>query len=631
MKTSGRAVRPAALPPPLLKRNPKVKSSQSMSRRVVFLIALTSLAILGAAAVPWTLTGSRLAAAVTKHLRSSYGIDFKVEGRSTFALLPTPRVKFEGMTLTFPGQGVKADGGTLRGELRLLPLLLGRLELSEIALTDTKITASYDALRAVDWAGLLKDRPDKTQARRLIVAGSSLRWTDLKDGVLDKVHLVVNWSDTDSPLHAVGSAMWRGERITVEQASFHPELLATDQLSPISLSLSVPSGRLTMSGEAQLGSAPRLTGESLIQATSVRNFTRWSGLALPFAPHVQALSVQGDVSVDRRRISWPSVAVTLGGDKLEGTLTVRLDTERPLIAGTLAAESLNLSDFVRPLTQARVASGWSDEDVDLTQITGSDLDLRISATSARLGRLRVGDMAASVLVREGRVEASVGRADLHEGTVKGRLSLADHGGSAELKGQATFNGVDMAAFLHAMGEPRWITGRAQGQFQIEGTGTSPANLVRQASGRASVTVAEGELVGVALDDALRRVEKRPLLASLNWKGGRTLFDRAHVQVLVNKGVGKITEGQLSAPGLATTIQGDIFLADRTLDLKADVSAAAAEPSEPPVAITFDINGNWESVLLRPDARSLIERSGAARPLFGPRRPSQGAPAEAVAQ
>src|SRR3712207_5368952 len=66
-------------------------SLQSMSRRVVFLIALISLAILGAAAVPWTLTGSRLSSAVTRHLRASYGLDFAVEGRSTFALLPTPR------------------------------------------------------------------------------------------------------------------------------------------------------------------------------------------------------------------------------------------------------------------------------------------------------------------------------------------------------------------------------------------------------------------------------------------------------------------------------------------------------------------------------------------------------------
>ena len=68
-----------------------------------------------------------------------------------------------------------------------------------------------------------------------------------------------------------------------------------------------------------------MTGESLIQATSLRNFTRWSGIRLPFGPQIRALSIQGDVSMNRRRLSWPSVAVSLGEDKLEGTMAVRLD------------------------------------------------------------------------------------------------------------------------------------------------------------------------------------------------------------------------------------------------------------------------------------------------------------------
>jgi AsmA protein len=597
-----------------------------MSRRVVFLIALISLVVLGAAAVPWTLTGSRLSSAVTRHLRSSYGVEFAVEGRSTFALLPTPRVKFERMTLAAPDGTVKAEGGILRGELHLLSLLVGRIELSEIMLSETKITASRAALASQDWRTLLKERPGDAPVRRLIIASSSLQWTDLKDADLDKVNLLINWAGSDAPLYAAGSASWRGEVVRLEQTSFHPTLLASDRLSPIQLTLAAPTGRLSLTGEAQLGDDPRVTGESLIQATSLRGFTRWSGMKLPFGPQIQAVSIQGDVSMNRRRLSWPSVVVSLGEDKLEGTMAVRLDSERPLITGTLAADSLNLSDFVRPLVQARVRSGgWSDEAIDLAPTTGSDLDLRISATTARLRALRIDDMAASVLVRPGRIEASVGRAELYEGTVKGRLSLSAVGDVTELKGQGSFDDVDLTAFLGAIGETRWIAGLAQGQVVLEGVGRNPAELVRQTNGRIAVTVGEGELVGIALDDALRRVEKRPLLASLNWRGGRTAFDHAHAQVVVNGGVGTVAEGRLSAPGMLMGLQGTISLVDRALDLQADASLAHQPPNTPPM-IAFDVSGHWDNVEVRPEARALIERSGAAKPLFGPRPAPQSAPA-----
>jgi AsmA protein len=594
-----------------------------MSRRVVFLIALISLAILGAAAAPWTLTGSGLSRNVAAHLKDNYGLDLEVSGRSTFAILPTPRVKFEDVTLAFPHRTANAKGGILRGELHLLPLLIGRIELKEITLSDTRIDASQEAIRSRDWGKLLVDPDAAPPAGRLILASSSLNVVDMDDASLDKINVVVRWSGPGAPLSVSGSASWHGETITIAQASFHPDLLASERLSPVSLVLSAPTGWFALTGEAQLGSAPRITGESQIHATSVRNFTRWSGVKLPFGSLVQALSIKGDVSLDHRRVTWPSVAVTLGTDQLEGTMAIRLDGDRPVITGTLAAESLDLSNFFRPFSQARAASGgWSEEAIELDPVTGKDLDLRLSATTAHLGRVRVDDMAASVLVRPGSIEASIGRADLHHGTLKGRLSVATRDGVAEFKSQGSFDGVDMAALLGSMGEPRWITGQGHGQFLLEGTGTTPAELMRRAQGRSSITIRDGELVGLALDDALRRLEKRPLLASLNWRGGRTPFDEAQAQILVKNGVGEIGDARLASPSLLTTLAGQVSLVDRTVSLKADVTIPAQSSSP---SILFDVNGGWDNVTVTPDARSLIQRSGAAKPLFGPDRLPQDPP------
>lgn len=594
-----------------------------MSRRTVLLIALISLAVLGTAASPWTLPGGGLSAELTRHVRERYSLDLTVRGRSTFAVLPIPRVKFEDVVLQFPNQVLKAEGGTLRGELRLLPLLLGRIELSDFDLTETRITGSLQALRSFDWASAFNGRPSESYARRLVVSKASLRWSDLKEADLDRINLVVRWSDPAEPMVMVGSALWRDEAVSLEAASVFPDRLVSGRISPFTLTLSTPSARIAAEGEAQLGETPRITGESTVEAKSLRDFTRWSGVGLPFGSLLQAVSVTGEFSMDHRRLSWPAVSVTLGEDKLEGTLGVRFDTDRPLIAGTLAADTLNLSDLFAPFSQSRTSSGsWSEESIDLTRATGTDLDLRVSASSANLGRLGLDDMAASVLVQPGRIEASVGRAGFNEGSLKGRLLLQKQGGQVEFKSQGTFTGVRIAPFLAALGEPRWITGLADGQFTFEGTGRHAADVIRQAQGRSSIEVSDGEIVGIALDDALRRVEKRPLLASLNWKGGRTPFALAQAQILVRNGVGEIVDAHLKGPSVQADMMGKVLLSERALSLTANVSPAGAPAGQAP-ALVFDVGGDWDNVAVSPQIRSLIERSGAAKPLFPTLREPSG--------
>ncbi|MBF9196759.1 AsmA family protein [Microvirga terrestris] len=593
-----------------------------MSRRVVFLIALISLAVLGTAASPWTLPGGGLSAELKEHVRSRYGLDLTVRGRSTFAVLPIPRVKFENVALEFPNGALKAEGGILRGELRILPLLFGRVDLSDFDLTETRITASAQKLQAVKWTEIFKDRATETHARRLVVTKSSVRWTDLKSAHLDDLNAIIRWVDPSEPMTMSGSAQWRDEVVSLEQASFFPDLLAANKISPFSLTLSAPGARLTAEGEAHLGDGPSLTGESTIKTASVRDFTRWSGMDLPFGSLLRALSISGDFSMDRRRLSWPAVSIALGSDTLEGTLGVRFDTERPVVTGTLAADTLNLSDLFAPFNQTRTSSGaWSEETIDLAGATGADLDLRLSASSASVGRLSLDDMAASVLVQPGRIEASIGRADFYDGTLKGRLSLAAQDGLVDFKSQGTFSGVKIATFLAAVGEPRWITGRAQGQFSFDGEGRNPADVIRQAAGRSSVEITDGELVGINLEDALRRVDKRPLLASLNWKGGRTPFSKAEAQVMMRDGVGEIVEGKLKGPAVQADLRGQVLMVDRTLQVTAGVAAVDAPAGQAP-ALAFDVTGDWDNVAISPQVRSLIERSGAAKPLF----PSQRVPA-----
>lgn len=589
-----------------------------MPRRVVLLLSLLALAVLGTAIAPWTLSSGGLAASVGRQFRDNYGLDLKVAGRSTFALLPIPRVKFEEISLG-SDHGLTVERGVLRGELRLLPLLLGRVELAEAALSEARVVIRGDGARLdpdIWLAALQQVASDKGSIRRLILTNTVVEGPQ---GAIEDVNLVLNWPARNGPLQASGILAWRGELITIAEATITPAILASGRPAPFTLNLSAPAGRAMIVGEAQAGPDPRVTGHSDLQIRSVRDLTRWSGLDLPLGSLIQAAAIEGDFSADRRRISWPSVAATIGADRLEGTLAIRFGNGRPVVTGTLAADRFDLSNFFSPFIQARTSSGlWSGDDASVLAATGGDLDLRLSATNARIGRLRLGDMAASVIVRPGRIEASLGRASLNKGTFKGRLSLMAESKGTELKAQGTFENVDAAGFLSDLGQGRWLAGLAQGQFVLETSGQTVADLVRQSHGRTTIDVKQGELIGVSLNEALKRVEKRPLAASLDWKGGRTPFDLIHVVLNVGAGVGEITEGTLTAPGLRTGFQGRVSLMDRSLTVRALVDPAPTSTLPSPV-IVFDVMGGWDDVAVVPDAKSLIERSGAAKPLFGTNR------------
>jgi AsmA protein len=156
---------------------------------------------------------------------------------------------------------------------------------------------------------------------------------------------------------------------------------------------------------------------------------------------------------------------------------------------------------------------------------------------------------------------------------------------------------------------------AQGQFALEGIGRTVADLIRQSHGKANITVKNGDLIGIGLVSTLQRMEKQPLSASLEWKGGRTSFDRAVVNLNIGAGVGEITEGVLTAPAVQTALEGRVSLIDRFLSMRAQVSPVTAGTTPAPL-IAFDVVGSWDDISVIPDARSFIERSRAAKPLFG---------------
>ena len=62
-----------------------------------------------------------------------------------------PRLKFEDVALATSEGAPLVRGGQLRGEFSILPLLVGRIELSDLALHGSRIDVDLDALGQTSW------------------------------------------------------------------------------------------------------------------------------------------------------------------------------------------------------------------------------------------------------------------------------------------------------------------------------------------------------------------------------------------------------------------------------------------------------------------------------------------------
>ncbi len=608
-----------------------------MIRRLLPLMLVLGVTALAVAIAPWTVSTSALVARIDGQL-DAFGLDLEVRGRSTIALLPVPRVKLEEFTLTNAAGAAVVRGGVLRGELKTLPLLLGRLELAEVSLAEATIDAQGDTEGPHPWQGtidLLRGAVEsgrfagRSQVRRVALTRSNVTLRDARDGGsvrLEDVNLVMGWASPDSPLDIGGSLRWRGEFVTLAVADLNPHAIAAGRSSPVSARLVGPGARLVVVGTAQGGGGLRVAGQSNLELKSARDFARWSDVGLPLAPSMDSLALDGSFELNGEAVSWRDVRLTLGADVLDGALMARVERGRLALNGTLAADRLDLSPFTAPLLQAQTASGpWSEEELHLEGQTRADLDLRLSANAARAGALRLEDVALSLLVRANRIEASLGRATLNRGTLRGRLALAAAPGGVDARTQATFERLDLAGLMGDLRAGRWLVGSAGGQIALEGVGGSPAEIVRALHGRAALTIRGGELVGFGVGDALRRMERRPLSASLDWRSGRTPFDQAVLQLNVANGAATVAESGLSGPSVRGTVQGRLALPERTLAVRALFETLPTPAGQPGAALAFDLAGPWSDVSIMPDARAVIERSGAARSLLPDLRVQTGEP------
>ncbi|WP_159728537.1 AsmA family protein [Methylosinus sp. Ce-a6] len=601
------------------------------SRRWLLAMGVAAALALGAALAPWTFSTSALLEEISGQLSSSSGLYIAAKGRSTFSLLPRPHITIDSIAFADPAAALTIEAERLHGNVRLPPLLAGRLELADVELIKPSIEIDLDrkpmtsAGAAVRAAAARPSTPEAEKADRArlggvsIVSGVARLKTAGGEETIQDIDATLDWRTVGSPATLDAAFSWRGERPRAILWVLKPGALLRGEQTPVTARLDSESVRLEAEGFGQLGAKPRYTGRLSASSPSLRHALGLVNVSAPLPGPFENVQLSAKASVGLRDFQLSDLKLSADDNEFEGSFALRREGDKPIVHATLASNFVSLKPIIVDLPPLAGADGqWSRDGFSLPNILDADVDLRLSATRARILRLNLEDAALSLLLRGGRLELALAEAQAYKGTVKGRATFAANAaGALEFHGGAQLSGVDAGALAWDLAARPDLGGALDASLALDATGDSVAQLMRDLDGRASFTLTEGEVGGIDLERALRRVDKRPLSSAMDIRSGHSLVDRASATVKIVKGTANIEDGQAHGPGFSLAFAGQTRIPDRSLALKAQASEADAsgKPREKGVQIGFDLSGPWDDPVFAPDAAALIKRSGAAAPLL----------------
>ena len=430
-----------------------------------------------------------------------------------------------------------------------------------------------------------------------------LRVVSAKRGVetaIDSVHGRFDGLTIGDQLHFNLSAVWRKTPITVAGALNDPESAAKGAPSPVVFALDSPLAKMTFSGSLALGDKPSADGDLTASVPSIAAMASFLDAQPPPVLAANDIEIAAKVKGGPDSLTFGDATLTSSGQTVEGALAITDAGGRPAISGTLAAETLALEPLLGPPERVFDPSGaWSTRPFAFAPLRSFDLDLRLSAAHLDVYGLQLADAAASAIVTDGKLSTTLMEAAAYGGRLEGEFGAAYVGRSLELSARGELADADLGAAIADFAQPV-VTGTGGARFALEASGVSPAAAIASLTGTASLEAANGSILGVNLEEALRRSHRRPIDVERDMRVGGTAFDKFDASLALDDGRAQIRRGVLTNHGVKGELSGliDLGAQNWAMQVKAIQTDAAGEESQDAARLTLDVAGPWSQPTIR---------------------------------
>ena len=589
--------------------------------------ALLVLGVGGLLALSLAIPADSVREAVKAEIRAVTGLDPSIHGDVSVSLFPTGSVRFNDVSLGDSRTGAAAlTADQLVVRLRFLPFLIGQIAIRDVTLVRPSIMIAFASDGSSNWAGhietlarALKPSADRVNSfSEIRIDGGTVIVRDEGYKIvetLNNVEFALAWPSISKSFAATGNFLWN-------EKPFDATLSFTDFLAALTgersgLKIRVNGAPFKFAFDGNFSHRPVLRMEGMLAAdtSSLRDALRWTADPARTGSGFQRFALKAQTRISGRNIALSKVNVELDGNAGEGVLTFDADGRQSL-QGTLAVESLDLTPYISTYRLLTGERNWSQLPIDLKSLNGLDADLRISAANVTMDEIKLGRTAVAANLRSGRLNIAIGEAQAFGGVIKGSVTVSDTGSGANVHGRLQLADILLDQGLGVLIGIRRIEGKGSIDLSFDGSGASIYDITQALDGSVTMSSRKGAVVGINVEQLLRRLERNPLAGrGGDFRGGKTPYDVLSVNFKVTQGTAAVEEVRVEAPTVRVDLSGTSSIPSRNLDLKGTATLLGAADAATTFDLPFVVQGPWDDPLVWPDVQLLIRRSGAAQPLL----------------
>lgn len=600
---------------------------------------------------PWDM----LRKPVNRYVSDQLGRRFEITRRLDVKLGLISTVQLEGVELANPEWAkepylLKAEAA--RFDIKLWPLLTGKIELPMVALTEPQIGLQLDPDGRRTWA-LSRNTADQSAVPligALLVDKGTLSYRASGQGADINVMFALAaeagapgkagatiTTNASLPLTYKATGTWKGEPLTAEGRTGGVLQLSKNIEESFPFEVNALAGKTRLKAQ---GTVTNLTELGALEATfdlqgqNLESLYRIVGVVLPSTPPYK---LRGKLTHKGSVWSAEQIQGVLGSSDLNGALSFDTTQKTPRLTGKVQSKVLDFADLApvigltpsampsakaiarKPLRRAPSSAVAPVSDrlgrkvlptatLDLTKLNAMNADVFYSAADIRhIQALPLDKGSVHVKLESGVLALTPISLGIAGGTMAGSIRIDSAVVPAAFSTQLDIRGMQFNKLFPTVDLTKNSLGKFSGQVDLKGRGNSAAQMLASATGNAAMLMGSGEISNI-------------LMEFLGLDGGEVIkfFLRGDRNVMLRCAAaafdvksGLMTSRAILLDTSDTVINGEgkVNLADETIDIV--LNPKPKDMSILSLRSPLRIGGTFASPSAGPDKIALGERAGLA--------------------
>lgn len=341
------------------------------------------------------------------------------------------------------------------------------------------------------------------------------------------------------------------------------------------------------------GGKPRLEGETALKARKLRGLARWLGFPVAWSRDLRDFSASGRMEMADGVIAFARADVKIDGNEGSGALTLKTNGPRPSIDGTIGFDKLSLAPYVLSLLDRQSAASEAATAATLSTrslLSLVDADLRLSAAKVVAPAIETGRGAATITLRDGRMQADLAELEVEGGRANGQVTVNMIGDEARLAIKGRVQDVDPGRIFTEALKRNPLLGRATITLDATGSGTTLPAILAQLHGKGAFAMKEGGRLGLDLRTLAYAAQSSPIVGWGAAGKGTTYLENLDGRYILSNGGIVIDTLVAKSNGIQYSGAGKIDVPDRLMDVALTLGTSTADGQLMREMLAF--RGSW---------------------------------------